>query len=49
MRSIFPAASVVAVIGVWLTIAQAAQPASWGLRIDVTQSPASADSSAPQL
>ena len=49
MRSIFPAGSLSIVACVWLAMADGAQPAFWNLRIDPLQTPASADSSGPQL
>ena len=51
MRSIFPAAAAVALAGAWLAIPHGAQPApaSWALRVDPIETPASAESSAPQL
>jgi hypothetical protein len=48
MRSIFPAGSLSIVACLWLAMADGAQPA-WNLRIDPLQTPASAESSGPQL
>lgn len=49
MRSMFSAVSGFAIAGLWLAIAQGAQPVSWDLQIRQTGSPAAAGSSAPHL